>query len=355
MEMLNSTNISCPLNPYSLRSTILLGFITPLIILFGLVANVLNFKIFTHKIMRISLLNWYLALLSLSDMLILLTGFFFISLPRIGEYFGKFYLVNLANAMVLVSYPIGLIAQTCSVWLTIFMSAHRFIGVCLPFKSGRICSKKNCRIALITVLVFSLLFNATRFWELRLEECYSDELNYTLVTPVTTTLRGSELYTHVYMVWCCSIVMFFIPFLLLIGLNTAVIMAIQNTQKLHQSLGTDYSISKKREIAKEVSTSVMLVGVVVVFLVCNTFAFVVNVLEMVDRYRDADDTRSFEGSLFFKIMVDVSNCLVMLNAAINILVYCSFSQKFRLLLRHYLGCACFGDAEPLIDSATVAH
>lgn len=353
VTMNSSGNSSCLIR-YTLHSTILLGFITPVIIIFGLIANVLNFKIFSHKLMRTSLLNWYLAFLSLSDIMVLLTGFFFISLPRIGEYFDKFYLVNFANTIVLVSYPVANVAQTCSVWLTIAMSAHRFVGVCLPFKAARICSKRNCRLAIIFVLIFSLLFNVTRFCELKLAECYAEELDYLLITPNITELRDWDMYRHVYMVWCCSIVMFFLPFILLIALNTAVILAIQNTTKLHQSLGSDYSVSKKREIAKEVSTSIMLVGVVVVFLVCNTLAFVANVLEMVDTYRTQDDKDRFGESNFYKIMVDASNMLVMLNAAINIFVYCSFSQRFRLLLNHYISLGCFREVQPLIDSVTVA-
>uniref|UniRef100_A0A0M3IX90 G_PROTEIN_RECEP_F1_2 domain-containing protein n=2 Tax=Ascaris lumbricoides TaxID=6252 RepID=A0A0M3IX90_ASCLU len=35
------------------------------------------------------------------------------------------------------SYPLARIAQTCGVYLTLFVSVHRFLGVCHPFRAKR--------------------------------------------------------------------------------------------------------------------------------------------------------------------------------------------------------------------------
>lgn len=353
----NETDCFENIERFNTQSTVILGFITPFIIVFGLFANALNFRIFTHKFMRVSLLNWYLAVLSLSDFLILITGFFFICLPRIGEYFEDYDVTNFSNTIVPLNYPLALIAQTASVWLTVLMSTHRFIGVCLPFKTAMICTKKNCRIALISVLVFAFLFNVSRFCEVTVVSCYSNIVNYTLIEPGITDLRRSDGYKTFYIVWCYFIVMFLLPFLLLIGLNTAVIVAIRNTSKLHHMVasgGDQLVVKKKKEIAKETSTSIMLVGVVIVFLICNTLAFVVNIFELIDSYYD-EDNKLFAGTDFYHHMVDMSNVLVMLNASSNIFVYLSFSEKYRLLLKHYVTFSCFNDSEPLIDTTMTTH
>jgi hypothetical protein len=47
---------------------------------------------------------------------------------------------------------------------------------------------------------------------------------------------------------------------LLIVMNTSVIFAVRRSRRMHQSLGGD-DIQKKEELRKEISTSVMLVGV----------------------------------------------------------------------------------------------
>ncbi|MFH4976363.1 hypothetical protein AB6A40_003072 [Gnathostoma spinigerum] len=71
---------------YDYEETLLLGIITLPVIIFGLIANIISLRIFSHRVMRASSLNWYLAILSCSDTLILLSAFFVLSLPRIGEY-----------------------------------------------------------------------------------------------------------------------------------------------------------------------------------------------------------------------------------------------------------------------------
>lgn len=57
------------------------------------------------------------------------------------------------------------LAQTISVWMTAAMSLHRFIGVCLPYRSGTILHTQNIRTLIICVLVTSVVFNTTRFFE----------------------------------------------------------------------------------------------------------------------------------------------------------------------------------------------
>ncbi|KHN81393.1 hypothetical protein Tcan_05935 [Toxocara canis] len=57
-------------------------------IVFGLCANLTSVRIFTHRLMISSSINWYLGVLSCSDTFILFSAFFVLSLPRIGEYTG---------------------------------------------------------------------------------------------------------------------------------------------------------------------------------------------------------------------------------------------------------------------------
>ncbi|VDK27592.1 unnamed protein product [Gongylonema pulchrum] len=71
---------------YAYEERLLLGLITLPIIIFGLCANITSIRIFTHRLMFSSSINWYLAILSSSDTLILFSAFFVLSLPRLGEY-----------------------------------------------------------------------------------------------------------------------------------------------------------------------------------------------------------------------------------------------------------------------------
>lgn len=57
------------------------------------------------------------------------------------------------------------LAQTVSVWMTTAMSIHRFIGVCIPFKANQILTERNVKLLIVCVIVASVLFNSTRFFE----------------------------------------------------------------------------------------------------------------------------------------------------------------------------------------------
>ncbi|KJH49507.1 hypothetical protein DICVIV_04341 [Dictyocaulus viviparus] len=71
---------------YEYEERMLLGLVALPIIVFGLCANLTSVRIFTHRLMSSSSINWYLAVLSASDTLILISAFFVLSLPRVGEY-----------------------------------------------------------------------------------------------------------------------------------------------------------------------------------------------------------------------------------------------------------------------------
>ncbi|KHN81369.1 hypothetical protein Tcan_05975 [Toxocara canis] len=73
---------------YDNEEVLLLGMVTLPIIVFGLCANLTSVRIFTHRLMISSSINWYLGVLSCSDTFILFSAFFVLSLPRIGEYTG---------------------------------------------------------------------------------------------------------------------------------------------------------------------------------------------------------------------------------------------------------------------------
>ncbi len=66
-------------------------------------------------------------------------------------------------------YSVGLAAQTASVYLTVTVTIERYLAVCLPFKARSLCTRGRARKSVIFVIVFSVLYNLTRFFEYRTE------------------------------------------------------------------------------------------------------------------------------------------------------------------------------------------
>ncbi|VDK64051.1 unnamed protein product, partial [Anisakis simplex] len=105
--------------------------------IFGMLTNLINIIVFAHPEMRPSLVNHFLLALSVSDLLLLLCNFFFLLFPVIAVMSTSFMLHDIYPVVLRYSYPLARTAQTCGVYLTLFVSVHRFLGVCYPFRAKR--------------------------------------------------------------------------------------------------------------------------------------------------------------------------------------------------------------------------
>ncbi|VDM51172.1 unnamed protein product [Toxocara canis] len=124
-------------------------------------------------------------------------------------------------------YAFMTLAQTVSVWTTTAMSIHRFIGVCIPFKAGQILTERNVKALIISVIVASVLFNSTRFSEVYIADvCYMPLINAELPVLLPTELRMNVWYRKIFYEWAYTLIMFAIPFTILIVVNTLVIIAV---------------------------------------------------------------------------------------------------------------------------------
>ncbi|PIC37599.1 hypothetical protein B9Z55_016171 [Caenorhabditis nigoni] len=327
---------------YEGLETLMLGLIAVPIIMFGIMANVTSMRIFTHRIMSSSSINWYLAVLSASDTLILVSAFFVLSLPRFGEYL-KWWRANyISYSVTPYMYGLMMTAQTCSVFMTVGVSVHRYIGVCHPYKSVEWLPKKRVTSFIIGLLTFSVLFNTTRFFEVHISNvCYRENIDYYMPSLQPTALRLDDFYIQIFFGWAYTIVMYVIPFTLLIALNSMVLAAVRRSRRMHMvsQCGAESEEFSKKAERKERQTSIMLIAIVLLFIFCNTLAFVCNIIE----------NMGGNGPLY-RTLVTTNNLLVIINASCNICVYMLFSDKYRMLLRYYLYCDWSRQGELLVSS-----
>uniref|UniRef100_A0A915CRU5 G-protein coupled receptors family 1 profile domain-containing protein n=1 Tax=Ditylenchus dipsaci TaxID=166011 RepID=A0A915CRU5_9BILA len=303
----------------------LLGIVALPFIVVGLLANAMSVRIFSHRHMRQQSVNWYLLILAISDSVILLGAFFVLTLPRLGEILSWWEATAVSYYSTPYMYSFMTMAQTISVWMTAAMSLHRFIGVCLPYKASSILQTNKIKMLIVGVILSAVVFNTTRFFEVHIVQvCQMVPINVQLPVLRPTELRMNELYRKIFYEWAYTLIMFAIPFTILIIVNSMVIKAIHKSRRIHAKLNMYDDGARKQELAKEISTSIMLVAIVVAFLTCNTLAFVVNIMEKLE----LDD--------LYVLFVPWSNMLVMTNASINICIYCMFSDKYRQLMFFYL-------------------
>uniref|UniRef100_A0A0N5C447 G_PROTEIN_RECEP_F1_2 domain-containing protein n=1 Tax=Strongyloides papillosus TaxID=174720 RepID=A0A0N5C447_STREA len=329
---------------YEYPEIILLGVVAFPLIIFGIINNILSILIFTHELMKTSSINWYLTIISLSDTIILISAFFVLTLPRLGEFIELWGAVSLRQVYFLAPYMYGMMtmAQTISVWMTTGVSLHRYAGVCFPFESISLLRPKKVRTFIGSILIFSIVFNSSRFFEVNVvNDCYRTNIEYSIPVIMPTLLRINEAYRTIFFGWAYTIVMFIIPFIVLIFVNTAVVSVIHKSNRLHLTQGSDSMTFKKSE-TKERQTTIMLVAIVIVFLACNVLAFVVNIMENLN----------LMGSLY-NTLVWFNNLLVLVNASCNFLIYLIFSDKYRALLLYFISGKCLIQERTLVLAEVV--
>uniref|UniRef100_A0A915HTF2 G-protein coupled receptors family 1 profile domain-containing protein n=1 Tax=Romanomermis culicivorax TaxID=13658 RepID=A0A915HTF2_ROMCU len=151
----------------------------------------------------------------------------------------------------------------------------------------------------------------TKFFEVETdvnEECMDRFGAYALKR---TTLQQDELYSTVYSLWMTQFVMVFAPFLALTIFNTIIAFTIRKTFKRLSWVQK----GKKRDELKDKSreANYVLVVIVLIFLICNSWGFVLAVMErmMGDEYLYRNMTD------FYVFSREAINFLTIINSSIN--------------------------------------
>ncbi|XP_068245096.1 FMRFamide receptor-like [Palaemon carinicauda] len=282
------------------------GILLTTIGLLGLAGNIISITILSSSRMRSSI-NCCLIGLTTFDMIVTITSILMLALPEISEYTGTmtWYTRGLFQKSMPFVYPLGLIAQTGSIYLTVTVTVERYVAVCLPFRARTLCTYGRARIYVVAVALFSIVYNLPRFWEVTYQECQNGEDVVVFVVP--SALRKNPHYKEVYIMWMYLVVMYLVPFLSLLIFNSFIYGKVRAANLEIQRLS-----SLQRN---EIGLAIMLLVVVSVFFVCNVLAFVINILEISEIILDE--------------LIITSNLLVTINSSVNFIIYCTFGQKFR--------------------------
>lgn len=284
--------------------------------LFGILGNILSMVILSRPQMKSSI-SAVLFGLAACDTLLIVTSVLLFSLPTVYPYTGhlfSYYYVWYPK-LTLFIFPMAMAAQTASTYLTITVSFERFLVVYFPLQSRRWLNYERARIYVILILLFSFIYNIPRFLEPMVLEDQHPTYG-TIHCIAGTALRNHVVYINFYVHWMYLIFICFIPFATLSFFNIMIYRQIRKANKERLRI----SRSEKREI----SLAMMLICVVIVFLVCNILALILNMLEA-----------------FYNITLDnvnqISNLLVTINSSVNFVIYVIFGEKFK---RIFFGMVC---------------
>jgi len=274
----------------------------------GILGNILSILILSRPQMKSSISAVLLGLAG-CDTLLIVTSILLFSLTTVYPYTGylRSYYYFWYPKMSTFLYPLAMTAQTASNYLTITVSFERFLVVYFPLQSRRWLNYERARTYIILILLFSIVFNLPHIFDSKIEADIHPQFGQ-IYCIVVSDLRANKIYIDFYVHWMYLIFNGFIPFASLSFFNIMIYRRIRRANKERMQL----SRSEKREI----SLAVMLMGVVIVFLICNVLALILNIMEAF--YSTIDENLNA-----------VSNLLVTINSSVNFLVYVIFGEKFK--------------------------
>lgn len=289
----------------------------------GIIGNILSVIVLSQRLMRSSTYS-YLSALAVSD-----TCFLFMTMlllikdtkkPVKDEirWMEPFYVY-----MFPFVHPTALTFQVTSIWLTLAFTVDRYIMICHPFKTERWCSISRARKVIVGLVTAGFIYNIPRFFEYKAEREQFQlppslmSSNFTLPSPLLikfTKFGSSNLFREIIHSWLYLICVAGLPFLALVVLNTFLIKAVHESRRK----GLELNSKEKRRN----DTTIMLISVVIIFLLCQGPA-------LVSRMIWATDFDAAFTSMSWYSFNEVSNFLVIINSAINIVPYYFFGKKFR--------------------------
>jgi len=243
------------------------------------------------------------------------------------------------------AWPVICTAQTSTIWLTVLISAERYVAICAPLSAARVGIRK-VRLAIVVIGVLSIIFNVPRFFEYQPQTAVVrvgglDGVDVLRVELRDTELRLNSIYRYLYNTALFGIVMYAAPLSTVAALNIRLTSAVTQARRNWSALNS----TQKRELR----ATVLPLVIVLVFAVCCTVSLLGFVLDAV--YAAAVD----EFPRWLQQFSAVANVLVIFNSAINFVLMLCFGAKFRRMLRQAIHdcCCCRSSCRRCRDDASV--
>lgn len=276
--------------------------------LMGIFGNIASIRVLSDRRMRSSV-NFILIALAGSDLVLIVTSILLFGLTTIFPFNGeaKDYYFIVQPKISGIAYPLAMMAQTVSVYMTFLISLERYIAVCHPLKARSMCTQSRTKMCIFFIILLATLYNAPKAFEIKLIEGTNEEYG-TFYCVSASALRINKLYITVYIHWLYIIFMNLFPLLGITFFNVMIYCQVRHVNQRRLKL-------TNKEI-QEIKLTTMLFCVVIVFLSCNFLPVLTNILE------------SF-WNIHSDWLTKTSNFFVTLNSSANFVIYVVLVKKFR--------------------------
>ena len=353
--------------------------LVPIVALFGILGNALNLIVLTRKSLRYTMdhleksAHSSLIALAVSDALICVVYVVKSALRgRLVLYYsGDRSLFPLYFDM----YHEGLfnVLLISSTWLTVVMAVGRYVAVCKPLHARGFISVRGTRIAIVSVFIGSIVFNMPRFWHyVTMSMSCTDMIPPSLRLPTadpcpscryymkdTGPLYLNATFVTFYGV-ACSVVAILLPLPVLTVCNVCLVRALRRSRLLQQqyramnircrsvrwltnepsSRATEDRCSPARRQHTAVQSSShhritpTVIGLIILFMLLVGPS---EILGLLRQYIIADHSYDHDA---YQSAIVVTNFLLLVNFAVNFVLYCVVNVQFRRTCSALLAFCC---------------
>ncbi|KAI0221975.1 FMRFamide receptor [Lamellibrachia satsuma] len=304
----------------NLYSFIVYTVIIGMLVVVGVTGNSFAFVVFWKDDIKTST-SFLFQGLSLIDSTLLLTAIPLYSIQSFVDYTGWLQGYGAIEAYIFVYVlPLSRTAHAASIWVTVLIAVNRYIAVCIPYKASRLCTVLKAKKQLAVVLLLAVLYNIPAFTKYRV--AYTADNGTTYPTVARNWKFASEkLYGTFSILFFISHLIFLLalPILILAVLTIRLIKALKAFRRKRMEI---QSLRQQQDN----SVTLVLIIVVIVFIICQVPALVNHVILVMA------PIEAISCGHFFSYLEHIANMLIILNSAVNFVIYALFNKRFRYVL-----------------------
>ena len=277
-----------------LDSFIIYTLIVGALVVVGIIGNSLTFAVFWKGNFKSST-SFLFMRLALTDSAVLLTAFIVFSIEPLFSYTGyiEHFWESYGAPFIMVAFT-HCCAHTATMWMTVLIAVNRYMIVCIPLRASQWCTDSKVKNHLDAVLVSAVLYNIAIVVSLFLAGAFGYQLIYITVTVLHAT---------------CLLIL---PICILTALNIRLMKALNTHRRMQM---------QNRSIQKDMSTTFVLVIVIVVVIICQ--------LPQLSNLVSLQLGPTCVSNVYLR---GISTTLVVLNSAVNFIIYILCNKRFRAVL-----------------------
>ena len=314
------------------------GLIAPLC-LFGLMGNTMAFLVL-HNDNNNKRVSFLLQALAVADNAYLVISLLMQTFKTVCDC--TFWIPNFKFAFPPLEpylWPLGSVAQMTGVWIVVLVTLDRYLAICHPFHRFRTLVHRHGRKGVIIIPIIAVIYNIPRMFERRIIIAPDRCQNIERAWSVNTALRKHHWYIVLYKTIAFFLVRMILPLVSLTVLNIKLISTVKGAKRERAKLTNQTTLKKD-------SFTPILIAVVTVFIFCQLPDFVLRVAVSVKSFAKLKYQTHYYAT--------VTNMLLTLNSAINVVIYCLTGRRFRRVMMRMLCRLCYKYPRHYVDDADLS-